>query len=163
MDQEGRILLAISALEKSEIPSVRQAARVFQFPYTTLQNRLKGIQNRVEKRANGHKLTSNEEESLIQWILSLDRRGAAPLPIHVRQMADILLSKRGDSTFRPTGRNWVSNFIKRRNESKSRFSRRYNYQSAKCEDPKIIQEWFNLVHLTINAAWDCYGGYIQLR
>ena len=31
----------------------------------------------------------------------------------------------------------------------SRFSRRYDYQRAKCEDPKIISEWFSLVQKTI--------------
>ena len=49
----------------------------------------------------------------------------------------------------PVGINWASNFIKRRDELKSRFSRRYNHQRAKCEDPKIIQEWFNCVQITI--------------
>ena len=34
-------------------------------------------------------------------------------------------------------------------ELKTRFSRRYNHQRAKCEDPKIIQEWFNRVQITI--------------
>ncbi|OQE34342.1 hypothetical protein PENCOP_c020G03236 [Penicillium coprophilum] len=43
------------------------------------------------------------------------------------------------------GENWVTNFVKRRPLLSSRFSKRYNYERAKYEDPKIIREWFNLV------------------
>ena len=39
--------------------------------------------------------------------------------------------------------------MKRHPELSSRFSRRYNYERAKCEDPKIIGEWFTLVQKTI--------------
>ena len=47
------------------------------------------------------------------------------------------------------GENWVTNFVNRYPTLSSRFSRRYNYERAKCEDPKIIGEWFNLVQKTI--------------
>ena len=79
----------------------------------------------------------------------MDQRGAAPQSFHVQEMANILLSKRGDTNIKAVGINWATNFIKRRDELKARFSRRYNYQRAKCEDPKIIQEWFNRVQITI--------------
>ena len=61
-------------------------------------------------------------------------------------MADLLLSKRGESS---VGKNWTTNFIKRRTEIKAKFSRKYDYKRAKCEDPKIIQEWFSLVRNTV--------------
>ena len=148
-NQEGRILLAISSLKNSQIPSVRQAASIFQVPETTLRRRLHGISTRSEKRANSHKLSLNEEQSIIQWILSLGQCGAAPRPAHVRDMANILLANRGQASTTTVGDKWVYNFIKRHDILKSRFSRRYNYQRAKCEDPKIIQEWFNSVQIII--------------
>ncbi|KAJ6437534.1 hypothetical protein O9K51_09740 [Purpureocillium lavendulum] len=46
---------------------------------------------------------------------------------------------------RPVGKNWAQNFVKRRPELRTRFSRKYDYQRAKCEDPKIIGPWFDLV------------------
>ena len=64
-------------------------------------------------------------------------------------MANVLLSQNGSANTQPVGKNWVSSFIKRHNEIKTSYSRRYNYQRAKCEDPKIIKEWFNLVQITI--------------
>ena len=72
IEQEGRLLLAISAIKEPHIKTVRQAARHFQVPESTLQTWLHGTTPRTEKRANGHKLTENEEESLLQWILSMD-------------------------------------------------------------------------------------------
>ena len=149
VEQEGRVLLALSAINKSQIPTVRQAARHFQVPESTLRRRLNGITTRTKKRANNHKLTENEEESLLHWILSMDRRGAAPQPAHIQDMANLLLQERDSADIQPVGQNWVSNFIKRHNEIKTTYSRRYHYQRAKCEDPKIIREWFNLVQITI--------------
>lgn len=90
VEQEGRVLLAISSLRKKEITNIREAARLYDVPRTTLQRRLNGSTNRAEKQANGLKLTKEEEESLVQWILSMDQRGAAPQPSHIQDMANIL-------------------------------------------------------------------------
>ena len=146
-EQEGRIQFAIQAYQNKEILSIKEAARRFEVPYTTLQNRCKGKIFRPESRANNYKLTTNEEESLLQWILSMDTRGSAPRPSMVRDMANILLAERGSQT---VGINWVYNYTKRHDELKSRYSRRYNYQRAKCEDPRVIQPWFDLVRRTID-------------
>jgi hypothetical protein len=64
-------------------------------------------------------------------------------------MADLLLIKRGSKKIEPTGQNWATKFINRHPEHKSRFSRPYNYQRAKQEDPKVIQEWFNTIQATV--------------
>ena len=77
----------------------------------------------------------------------MDSRGSAPRPSMVREMANLLLEKRGSSPV--LSENWVTKFVKRRPLLSSRFSKRYNYERAKCEDPKIIKEWFDLVQKTI--------------
>ena len=64
-EQEGRISLAISAINKKEISSVRQAAHCYNVPRSTLQDRLRGHTYRGETRANNHKLSNNEEEALL--------------------------------------------------------------------------------------------------
>ena len=95
IEQEGRILLAIQAFKNQEISSIREVARRFNVPRSTLSTRLNGIQHRAISRANSHKLTDTEEESLQKWILSMDSRGSAPRPSMVQEMADLLLQKRG--------------------------------------------------------------------
>ena len=79
----------------------------------------------------------------------MDSRGAAPRPSTVREMADLLLAARGSTPVLSVGQNWVTKFVKRHPNLSSRFSKRYNYERAKCEDPKIISEWFSLVQKTI--------------
>jgi hypothetical protein len=128
IEQEGRVLLAIQAIKNKEISSKREAARRFNVPETTLRRRLNGHIFRAESRANNHKLTKVDEESLKQWILSMDQRGASPRPAAVQEMANILLAAQGSDR---VGQNWVSNFLRRTPELKSRFSRRYDYQRAK--------------------------------
>ncbi|KKA22392.1 hypothetical protein T310_3598 [Rasamsonia emersonii CBS 393.64] len=107
---EGKIEAAISAYKKKQIPSIKETAHLFGVPYTTLQSRLKGRPARVNLRANSHKLTANEEEMLVKWILDLDKRGLPPQPPFVKNMANHLLSQRGSQGPPPqVGKNWVSN------------------------------------------------------
>ncbi|KAJ5300123.1 hypothetical protein N7508_007366 [Penicillium antarcticum] len=151
--QEGPLLLAIRAIEKGEIKSIREAARIFNVPRSTLRGRVNGQTFRPDTRANNHILTVQEEESLVKWIFDLDYRGQAPQQCMVREMADILLAERVSkaSSKRPAqvGKNWVTGFVRRQPKLQSRFSRKYNYQRAQNEDPEVIRAWFDKVHQTI--------------
>ncbi|OQE62173.1 hypothetical protein PENNAL_c0049G07727, partial [Penicillium nalgiovense] len=113
IEQEGRLLLAIQAIKKQEIRTIAAAARTFNIPRSTLRDRLNGHAERSTIRANSHKLTETEEESLQKWILSMDSRGAAPRPSMVREMANLLLEKRGTTLVLSVGENWVTKFVKR--------------------------------------------------
>jgi hypothetical protein len=57
-------------------------------------------------------------------------------------MAYLLLQAELSTPLKPLGKNWVTKFIKRHESIKSRFARKYNYQRALCEDPKVIKQWF---------------------
>ncbi|GMF67032.1 unnamed protein product [Aspergillus oryzae] len=137
IEQERRILLAISAIKSNEISSAKKAAQIFDIPCSTLRGRLKGASFRGETRANSHKLTASEEESLKKWVLSLNKHGAPPRLAQVREMANILLSKR-DTTSPPTtvGEKWAYNFISRTPELKTCIAGRHNYPRARAEYPK---------------------------
>ena len=74
VEQEGRIQFAINALKNNEIPSVRRAAAVFNVPRSTLQDQLNGLHFRAEQRANCHRLSQIQEDTLIEWIVSRDKR-----------------------------------------------------------------------------------------
>ncbi|KAI2787018.1 hypothetical protein POX_f07371 [Penicillium oxalicum] len=148
-NQEGKILLALDDIKNGRIKSIRAAAKLYDLPSSTLCDRAKGVIARVDTRPNGHKLTLLEEDSLTKWILSMDSRGAAPRPSTVREMANILLAARGTNPLLTVGVNWASTFVKRRNELRSRYSKRYDYQRALNEDPKSIKEWFLMVQHTI--------------
>ncbi|BCS24404.1 uncharacterized protein APUU_40848A [Aspergillus puulaauensis] len=143
IEQEGRIQLAINALKNHEIASVRRAAAVFNVPRGTLRDRLQGQQNQQELYNQNMRLSKTQEDYLVQWIISRDERGCAPRHSHIQEMAKIILQSDSATPPDPLGGNWVTNFLKRHPELKSRFIRRYNRQRAQCEDPKVIMDWFN--------------------
>ena len=74
-------------------------------PELTLRTRLHGITPRAFSRANSQKLTEIEEESLEKWILSMDSRGSALRPSMVREIANLLLEKRGTTLVIRSARN----------------------------------------------------------
>jgi hypothetical protein len=76
--QEGRILLALTDIKIGRINSLRAAAKLYDIPFSTLKDRATGISSRVDTRARSYKLTLLEEDPLVEWILSLGPRGAAP-------------------------------------------------------------------------------------
>ncbi|EDN03594.1 conserved hypothetical protein [Histoplasma mississippiense (nom. inval.)] len=64
-------------------------------------------------------------------------------------MANLLLVSRGSNPSPTVGECWVRNFVNRHEELKSKFSRKYDYQRALCEDSEVIRGWFRLVQNTI--------------
>jgi hypothetical protein len=95
---------------------------------------------------NSRKLSDQEEDAIVQFILDLDSRGFPSRLRFVEEMANSLLADRDAP---PVGTRWAHNFVKRQPELKTRLFRRYDYQRAKCEDPTIIRGWFRLVENTI--------------
>ena len=127
IQQEGRLILAIKSIESNLKNSVRKIARLYDVPRTTLQERLKKGHQHDNSYRTTHKLTKTEENVLVQWIISLDTRGAPPRPSIVRDIANILLSQRNSSQIPLTvGKNWIYKFLQRHIELKSRFNRKYN-------------------------------------
>src|SRR5450755_2665771 len=134
VQQEGRIVLAIDALNKGSFNGIREAARSYDVLYTTLRRRIRERPTRRDTRPTNCKLTILEEETLVQWILSMDQRGLAPRPDAVRQMANLLLGKRSNSKSDPNsqiGQKWVYNFVQRHQVLQCRYNRKYDYQRAK--------------------------------
>jgi hypothetical protein len=92
--KEGRIALAMQAYKERRISSLRTAAQTYDVPESTLRGRVNGVIARRDSVPTSRKLTTSEESTLVQWILSMDERGLAPRHDTVRQMANILLQKR---------------------------------------------------------------------
>ena len=115
--QEGRLLLSINAHKKGQFTSFRKATSTYDVPRTTARRRVKGIQQKRGSIASNRRLTLAQEESLKQWILSMDQRGMPPRIAIVRQMASVLAAQRaGPTTIQPIGEKWVYNFVKRNDD-----------------------------------------------
>jgi hypothetical protein len=148
-EDEGQIILAIQALQKNEISSLRRAAELYNVKRSTLSDRLNGRIGRVDTRANSHILTQNDENALESWLLSMDERGY-PLSISAVHHAAVALlqNRRGDTSIQ-IGKNWANRFVNRRPALKANYSRNIDAQRKKCEDPVLIQGWFDLLCNTI--------------
>jgi hypothetical protein len=74
-----------------------KAATTYDVSRATIQRRIGGILPQRGSTSKNRLLTPTEEESLMQWILSLDRRGMPPRIAAVRDMAQLLLTQRSES------------------------------------------------------------------
>ena len=148
IEQEGRLLLAMQAIKNGKYSSAAAAARSFEIPVSTLKARINGRESATEKRHNCFIFTEIEGDSIEKWLLDMDSRGAALTLPTLRDMANLLLYAR-KTTPSTVGNHWSAEFIKRRPNLFTRVSRKYDYQRALSEDPRIIQPWFDLVQKTI--------------
>ena len=88
--QEGRLDLAIKAYNQGQFPSLRAAVSIYDVPRSTAQQRVRGIKPKRGSIAPNRRLIPAQEETLKQWILSMDQRGMPPRVATVRQMAGLL-------------------------------------------------------------------------
>jgi hypothetical protein len=79
LNQEGRILLTLSAYNSSQFRSLRRATKAYSIPRSTLTRRYNGIKHPLETRNAQHKLPANKEQTIIQYILNLDSRSSSLL------------------------------------------------------------------------------------
>ena len=144
--KENQMNLAIEAIRKTPELSIRAVAKTYMVPHSTLSSRLKGIIAQCDTTPPCRKLTDLEESTIIQYALDLDARSFPPRLGAVEDMANRLLADRDAP---PVGPRWAANFVKRHKELSTRFTRRYDYQRAQCDDPDVINAWFQLVRNTI--------------
>ena len=78
MQREGRIALALDALKQGHFTSFRGAAQSYDVEWKTLSRRFCGQLPQCDTRPSNRKLTEIEESTLVEWILSMDKRGLSP-------------------------------------------------------------------------------------
>ena len=94
---EAKIQLALNALKEGQIQHIREAARLYKAPETTLRRRRKGGKSRQDTPPPRQKLTKLEEKAIIQNMLELDSQSFPPRLASVEDMANQLLDARGAS------------------------------------------------------------------
>ena len=93
-DPEGRMALAILAIQLGQIKSVRATAKVYSVKRKTLSLRLNGIQSQRDTIPHNQKLTLSEESVIINYVLDLNSRGFSVRVCVVGEMANLLLDQR---------------------------------------------------------------------
>ena len=90
---------------------VRQAAREWGVPKTTLKDRLDGAEPKAQAHTYRQRLSKTQEEHLTQWVLSQGALGYAPTHAQIKSFASRVLQAGGDT--QPLGKHWMQHFLKR--------------------------------------------------
>ena len=115
--RENAISQALSDLNSGIQTSQNSVATSYNIPRSTLQERLKGRTNARESHEHQQRLSRNQEEFLVEWILEEDERGFPPSHARTREMAARILRINGDT--KPLGKKWVVKFLERNPRVKS--------------------------------------------
>lgn len=140
---------AIAAYNTGQYTSLRACARVFEVTHSTLARRLNGQLPRNIAHQQRQILTTREEEVVIEKLLYQADSG---YPYTIAQCLDIcngLLQSRQNPPNQTINNRWFRRFCKRHSIIQTAFSRPYDYQRAKAEDPEAIQKWLRFVESKI--------------
>jgi hypothetical protein len=145
LTNEADVILAIDSIGNGEFKNPRAAAKALGVSKSTLYRRMAGTPSRDDSHTNQKKLSKWEEEALLERILDLDARGFPLKLADVAEMANILIDEDPRVERDHVGKHWVERFVKASPAIKAKISRPYDYERAKCEDPRVIEEWFRVL------------------
>lgn len=145
-DREHRIQSAIADYHAGVYKSQRQASEAYGISRTTLQGRLAGQESHAIAHQQQQRLTPEQEDFLVQWILDEDLRAQPPSHNRVREMATRILHMNGDDA--PLGQLWVANFLQRNRRVHSIVGRSIAAERAKAANPELIRAFLTLFEET---------------
>ena len=103
---ENPIILALWAIEKDPILTLRVAARVYSVRHSTLIRRKHGRPARGDCQPKSHKLTDLKKKTIVEYVFDLDSQAFPPRIQEVEDMANRFLE---DCNATPSGKRWASN------------------------------------------------------
>jgi hypothetical protein len=145
LSQEVRIGLAIDAVRTSGMTSdgryklsLRQAAKDYDVPRSTLTGRFNGMLTRKEAHEREQKLQPAQEEVLVEWIKVMGQRGVPLTP-------QALLDYTSDICDSPVGTSWGKRFMARHPELKIKWTSSLQQCRAQALNPTVVAEYFQLL------------------
>jgi hypothetical protein len=153
--REHAIQSAISDLNSGVYTSQRKAAAAWGIPRSTLQERLKGCAPHAIAHYRQQRLTPEQEDLLLEWILEEDARSQPPSHARVREMAVRILRLGGDHD--QLRQRWISSFLTRQPRVASIVGRSIEASRAEAASPAQIQaflELFNRTRIALNIRVD---------
>ena len=103
--------------------SLNKASEKHNIPTSTLSARRNGCiaKSDPEGQLSNSRLSTIQEDRIIEWILRQERLGCAPSHAQVRSVVTKVLVRTGDDD--PVGKKWVERFIMRRPEIQNKVGR----------------------------------------
>ena len=144
--RESTISAALNNYLAGVYPSQRAAAGAYGIPPSTLRDQINGATNSAISHQHQQRLTPQQEEFLVEWILEEGQRGYPPSFARAREMASRILRMNGD--LNPIGRKWVTQFIRRNPRVSSVVGRRIEAPRAEAATPGQIRAFLELFERT---------------
>jgi hypothetical protein len=145
-DREAAIQAAISDIDAGVFLSQRAAAKAYNIPQSTISTRIRGRQSNQASHVYQQRLTPEQEDFLVQWILEEDARAFPPSHARAREMANRILRMNGDH--RPVGKHWMAAFLKRNPRVASVVGRKIEAARAEGATPAQIRAFLELFERT---------------
>jgi hypothetical protein len=149
MNEDTQIILALEALESGQIRSIREAARQFSVPRSTLAHRRNGRPARRTAHTSQQACTEEEEQALIKWIQHWSSQGFPIRHDMLRAMAEHLILGRNGTSRRNTvsthvvGHNWASRFVKRHQDLQSIITMSIGRPRSTACTAENLNKWFD--------------------
>src|SRR6478752_2441108 len=93
-NKEAHIIMALQAYQADPKLSLQQAAKIYNIHFQTLHYRSQGRQARDNYIPSSRKLSNQEEQVIIEYILNLDSQGFASRHRNIKEIANQLLANR---------------------------------------------------------------------
>ena len=132
--RESDMILVVNTLRTNSHLKVTKVAQIHNVPPKTLKARLLRQPSQQDCIANSRKLTSLEEEVIIQHILDLDSCLFLLQISNIEDIANQLLQAQNQEH---VSKNWTSNFVQQQPQLQLQFNQRIDYQQALYKDLDI--------------------------
>ena len=144
--REEKLEAAIRDLRSGVYPSQRAVAKAYGIPQSTLSTRLHGAQSSHLSHKYLQRLTTKQEEFLVQWIIEENARQFPLSYARTREMASRILKMNGDDT--PVGKHWIHAFLKRNPRVASIVGRKKEAQRAERATSEQVRAFLELFEKT---------------
>src|SRR4051794_30745541 len=109
--KEINIQSALNDLDSGVLDSCRAAGRAWAVPKSTIQHRKRGAQPHATAHSAQQRLSPDQEDYLVNWILEQDSLAQPLSHKRAREMATRILQHNGD--YQPLGKKWLQSFLRR--------------------------------------------------
>jgi hypothetical protein len=116
--------------------SQNQAAQRYGIPRRTLSNRISGRGAQSDQIQPNQRIKNDDEARIKQWVLQQESSGHELSHGQIRAAVEALLKQRDDNT--PLGVNWVSRFINKHPEIKTKDGRVQETVRFEAFTPKAV-------------------------
>ena len=124
---------------------LRQAAKDWGVPPSTLQSRINGTENHSKAAESQQRLSRAQENHLADWAIAQEALGVPLTHAQIKEFGQRLLVLKGDN--KPLGKRWMQAFLKRNPVLKTKRFRNIDSQRVNGATIPIIKEWFQRLSL----------------